>query len=137
VVLGNTMHGAQVFHVHLVLEDMLSRGGLGILAASIQVVPDHGHLISRGLDERNRHRASGRQEACGGGQKEGSEHGGGSIPQTGECVIARGEATRIRGPESSRCQRLLLLCESSKWRRILRLIQTILQLRVPMSVRIT
>ena len=94
MVLGNTMHGEQVFHVDLVLEDMLSRAVLGVLAAGIKVAPDHRRLSLGGLRE-GRRKPSGRQGDRGGGQKEGSEHDGGRIPWTGERVIATGEATGI------------------------------------------
>lgn len=64
------MHRDQVFHVDLVLEDVLSRTILGILPAGLDVIPNHGHLILRGL-----HGPNGMRLDSIGGQKEGSEHG--------------------------------------------------------------
>lgn len=82
MLLGDTMHGDQVFDVDLVLEDVVSCAVLGVLAAGVEVVPDHGRLILGGLDE-GRRKPNGRQRDRGGGQEEGSEHDGSRIPQTG------------------------------------------------------
>lgn len=71
------MNGEEVLDVDLVLEDVLPCAVLGVLAAGVEIVPDHGRLtlglggLGEGEGEPN-----GRQGAGGGGPKEGSEHDG-------------------------------------------------------------
>lgn len=96
MLLGNTMHGDQVLHVDLVLEDVLSCTVLGVVAAGLEVVPDHGRLMLGGLLEGSG-KPSGRQGDRGGGQKEGSEHDGSRIQQTGVLLTeARRPGMRAR-----------------------------------------
>lgn len=71
------MHGEEVLDVDLVLEDVLSRAVLGVLAAGVEIVPDHGHLtLGLGGLREGEGEPNGRQGAGGGGPKEGSEHDG-------------------------------------------------------------
>lgn len=113
MLLGDTMHGEQVFDVDLVLEDVLSCAVLGVLATGVEIVPDHGRLMLGGLVEGRRKRG-GRQRDRGGGQEEGSEHAwhdGSRIPQTGVLLTeARRPGLRAR---IKPLPTLMLLSESS------------------------